>query len=357
MATITTRDELAKLREQWCAEGKKVGFTSGVFDLIHAGHVDYLASAKALCDILIVALNSDSSTKQYKGPDRPIVSQEGRAKLIAALEHVDYVFIFDELRNKTNIEILKPDLYIKGGDHQKQNLLSADIVESYGGKVELIPPVPDSSSSKIIDKILRIYGGKNLNEFATEEGATYMQIRSTKKFPAVFLDRDGTINEDSNYVSNPDQFKLLPNAIDGMKKLQNAGYKLIIITNQGGIGLGYFTKNEFYKVNSKMFKLLSEHGVAIDKIYFCPHSKAENCKCRKPGTALLERAIKEADIIRENCFMIGDKELDVETGKNFGCRTIRIKSERDAEEEKIKPDYVARDLLEAANFIIGEIKL
>lgn len=350
---ITTREELSRLRESWKAEGKIVGFTSGVFDLIHAGHVDYLEKAKEKCDILIVALNSDESVKRYKGEDRPLTPEKERLKLISGLKSVDHVFTFNERRNKTNIETLKPDVYIKGGDHSKANLLSAEIVESYGGNVQLIPLTYSTSSSDTIDKILKVFGNKKPHEFATEKGATYIQRRETKKYPAILLDRDGTINEEVGYLSEPEKFRFLPNVLSALKKLQNAGFKLIIITNQNGIGLGYYSKEDFFKVNSHMFKLLSEDGITIDKIYFCPHSKGENCQCRKPNLALLKRAQEEANIEIKNTWMIGDKSADIEAGKRFGCKTIRVATGHSDQEFNVFPDYHAKDLLEAAEFIIG----
>jgi D-beta-D-heptose 7-phosphate kinase/D-beta-D-heptose 1-phosphate adenosyltransferase len=144
---------------------RRTGFTSGSFDLLHAGHVDYLAKARERCDLLIVGLNSDKSVKAYKDELRPIIPAEQRAKVLAALAAVDYVFIFDEENNNKNIEVLKPDVYFKAGDYSKDRLSSAPIVESYGGRVEIIPLVEESSTTAIIRRILTLYstgsGGKS----------------------------------------------------------------------------------------------------------------------------------------------------------------------------------------------------
>jgi len=121
---ISTREELVPLVEEWRAKGMKVGFTSGSFDIIHAGHVAYLEAAKAKCDILIAGLNSDESVKGYKGPDRPIVPQEYRVQMMAALESIDYVFTFEERRNRKNLETIKPTYYIKAGDYKKEEPMS-----------------------------------------------------------------------------------------------------------------------------------------------------------------------------------------------------------------------------------------
>ena len=147
---ITTRETLIALCGQFRANGKKVGFTSGAFDLLHAGHADYLEKAKTLCDILIVGVNSDESVRKYKGDDRPIVDEQHRLKLIAALASVDYVFLFRERRNQKNIEALKPNLYIKAGDYDETSLTSKEIVEKFGGKVRLIPIDEQISTSSVI---------------------------------------------------------------------------------------------------------------------------------------------------------------------------------------------------------------
>ena len=108
---IKSRNELELFCKEWKNEGLKIGFTSGSFDLIHAGHVEYLETAKNYCDILIVGLNSDNSVNRYKGKNRPIIPQQERTTILAGLESVDYVFIFEERRNHTNIEKLQPNFW------------------------------------------------------------------------------------------------------------------------------------------------------------------------------------------------------------------------------------------------------
>ena len=131
---------------------------------------------------------------------------------------------------------------------------------------------------------------------------------------------------------------------------------MIIITNQGGIGLGYYTKEDFYRVNLKMLKQVSKENIVIDKIYFCPHSLAENCSCRKPEILLIKRAQEDLNIDLNNSYFIGDRLSDVETGKRAGIKTILIYNEFDEDIPKsdIEPDFTAKDLLEAANIILTE---
>src|SRR5882757_1395361 len=150
---ILTTDQIARQVFEWRSEGLSIGFTCGAFDILHAGHAGYLQSAKALCDRLIVAVNSDESVRSYKSPLRPIVTEGHRSALVAALGCVDAVTIMREQRPARLIEILKPDLYIKGGDYAVQQLQSANLVESYGGRCVAIPIEEHISSSAIVARI------------------------------------------------------------------------------------------------------------------------------------------------------------------------------------------------------------
>jgi len=159
-AKLISLNRLLKLRKQFQLEGKSVVFTNGCFDLLHVGHVRYLQQAKTLGDILIVGLNSDSSIKRVKGPERPLMSQEDRAEILSALSCVDYVIIFDELTPEKLIFKLKPDIHCKGGDYANgKPIPEARVVKSYGGRVEILSYYPGHSTTDLIEKILRIYRG------------------------------------------------------------------------------------------------------------------------------------------------------------------------------------------------------
>jgi len=154
MKNILSIEELLVIREELKKANKKVVFTNGCFDILHAGHVDYLSKAKALGDILIVAMNSDSSTKRIKGNKRPIVPQEQRAFILANLKAVDYVTIFEENTPYETIKKLEPDVLVKGADWSKENIVGKDIVENSGGKVETIEFVNFQSTTNIIKTII-----------------------------------------------------------------------------------------------------------------------------------------------------------------------------------------------------------
>lgn len=170
----------------------------------------------------------------------------------------------------------------------------------------------------------------------------------------VFLDRDGVINRDSKgYIKSAEEFKLLPNTIKALKLLSARKYKLIIITNQSGIGKGLYTTRDFCKVNQKMVKELEKNNVKLDAIYYCPHEAETACECRKPNLGMLKQAQKDFKINTKKSFMIGDKTADIEWGRRAGCKTILVKTGYGGKDKRfsVKPDYVAKDLLEAAKIV------
>ena len=151
---IKQLEELKKIAAGLKQQGKTVVFTNGCFDIIHVGHVRLLQEAKAFGDVLIVALNSDSSVRTLKGADRPFVSEEQRAEVVAALEMVDYVVIFDELDPLRIITELMPQVLVKGGDWTVDTIIGRDVVEQAGGKVIPLRFVDGVSSTSIIKRIL-----------------------------------------------------------------------------------------------------------------------------------------------------------------------------------------------------------
>jgi D-glycero-beta-D-manno-heptose 1-phosphate adenylyltransferase len=159
MNGVKTLSEIKSLREQFKQQDKKVVFTNGVFDLIHAGHVDYLIKAKSLGDILIVGMNTDASVRRIKGEKRPILNQQERAFIISNLKAVDYVAFFDEDTPVRIIDELVPDILVKGADWSIGNIVGRETVEKHGGAVKTIEFVNDQSTSKIIESIRNKYCG------------------------------------------------------------------------------------------------------------------------------------------------------------------------------------------------------
>jgi D-glycero-beta-D-manno-heptose 1-phosphate adenylyltransferase len=151
---------LKSLRES----GKRIVFTNGCFDILHAGHVRYLGEARAKGDVLVLGLNSDASVKSIKSDNRPVVSQDQRAEVLAGLACVDYITIFDEADPLSLIQAIKPDILVKGADWEEKNIIGSDVVKAYGGEVVRIKLVPGISTSSIIRRILKFYGSKTADE-------------------------------------------------------------------------------------------------------------------------------------------------------------------------------------------------
>lgn len=175
---------------------------------------------------------------------------------------------------------------------------------------------------------------------------------------AVFLDRDGTLVAEREYLSDPEELELLPGVPEALKSLRAAGYALVVVSNQSGVGRGYFELTRAYEVMARLRVVLRRHHVELDAVYFCPHRPDEGCRCRKPGTLLLERAEDDLQLTLSRSTMVGDKMLDVETGKRAGTHGVLVRTGYGAEEERTasaggrRPDYVADDMVKAARWIV-----
>jgi rfaE bifunctional protein nucleotidyltransferase chain/domain len=155
---IISRLQIDDLIPNLKKKGQKIVFTNGCFDLLHVGHVRYLQKARTLGDCLIIGLNSDHSIGQIKDPARPLISEDQRAEVLAALSCVDYIVLFDEADPFKLIEEIKPDVLVKGADWSLDKIIGADLVSSYGGEVRRVELVPSISTSEIINRIISRYG-------------------------------------------------------------------------------------------------------------------------------------------------------------------------------------------------------
>jgi D,D-heptose 1,7-bisphosphate phosphatase len=182
---------------------------------------------------------------------------------------------------------------------------------------------------------------------------------------AVFLDRDGTLNEDPGYISDPEKVVLFPETGNSLYMLKKYGFLLIVISNQSGISRGIMTSKDVDAVNEKINALLSEYRVKIDAFYFCPahpdYSTAEECECRKPSPKMVFEAAKEFNVDMNESYIIGDTFADIQCGKNAGLKTILVKTGKGEEnfsilqKENNFPTFVAENLANACNFILGDI--
>lgn len=182
------------------------------------------------------------------------------------------------------------------------------------------------------------------------------------KTKAAFIDRDGVINEERNYVHRISDFVLLPGVIEGLSLMRDAGYLLIVVTNQAGIARGYYEQAEMERLHDHLRELLAEQGVSLDAIYFCPHhpqgsieALSIECSCRKPSPGMLLQAAKDFNINLSASVLIGDKFSDVQAGKRAGVGRIAIVESGHKVEQaaRLESDVVAKDLLAAARILTG----
>ena len=175
--------------------------------------------------------------------------------------------------------------------------------------------------------------------------------------PCIFFDRDGTLIEERNYLSDPDQVVLIPGAAEAVRLARGAGYLAVVLTNQSGVGRGYFTLEDVERVNARMGELLGREGARIDGIYVCPHAPEDGCDCRKPRTGLVERAVRELGIDVGASWVVGDKATDLELARNAGMRGVLVGTGYGSEaaaQLSGGDGLTAADVLQAVRRIVGE---
>ena len=177
---------------------------------------------------------------------------------------------------------------------------------------------------------------------------------SNRRLPAqtVVLDRDGTLVVDRNYLDDPDDLEFLPGAAEGLRRLHERGYRLVVISNQSGVGRGRFSLERLREINARLQQMVRAAGAELAGIYCCPHRPEDGCACRKPGTELLLQAARELRFDPEASIVIGDKATDIELGRRVGARTMLISSASDGSHEgPPAADHVVPDLSAAARLI------
>lgn len=179
---------------------------------------------------------------------------------------------------------------------------------------------------------------------------------------AVFLDRDGTISEEVNYLTNPAQLKILPKAGKAIKLLNENGFKVIVVTNQSAIARGYITEEDLETIHRKMLQELSREKAHVDAVYYCPHHPNDNCECRKPRAALLIKAAVELGVSLHDSYVVGDKQSDIALSSQVKCKPILVLTGyglnelQTIEQWIVKPVYIATDLFDAVKWILKEEK-
>lgn len=184
---------------------------------------------------------------------------------------------------------------------------------------------------------------------------------------AVFLDRDGTVNEEVGYMTDLEKLRLIPGAGRAIRRLNDAGFKVVLVTNQSGVARGFFPEELVHEAHERIDEMLRSDGARIDAVYYCPHHPTagnshytRECQCRKPKTGLIDRAVQDLDIDISSSYMIGDKWSDVELGHRAGVQAVLVRSGFAPDDpgnqraDRLKePDFSARDLAEAAEWIIN----
>lgn len=161
------------------------------------------------------------------------------------------------------------------------------------------------------------------------------------------LDRDGTIIFDRHYLSSPGGVEIMPGAVEGLRRMRSAGFGLVVVTNQSGLGRGYFGLTDMEAIHSRMEDLLRAEGIEVDGIYYCPHRPDEHCGCRKPEPGMVEQAARDFGFEPDQAYVFGDKACDIDLGKRVGAVTFLI----GATSLDCSPDYRVKDLNEAARLL------
>lgn len=171
----------------------------------------------------------------------------------------------------------------------------------------------------------------------------------------VLIDRDGTINVERHYLSDPDQLELLPGAAEGIRRLKAAGYGVCILTNQSGIARGYFDMERLDQIHRRLSEMLAREGAAIDGIYICPHGPQDKCVCRKPLPGMIEQAVHDHGFDPARAYVIGDKDVDVDMGRGVGATTILVRTGHGMTYAggRTRADHEVDDLAAAATLILA----
>lgn len=223
-------------------------------------------------------------------------------------------------------------------DHRCMTAVTVDQVYRAATMLPLVvPPVEPSTQAASVEP-----GQRNLS------GVT------------VFLDRDGTLNEDTGYVKTPEEFRLLPGVVPALAQLQQAGARLVVVTNQSGVARGYFTLDTLDHIHGKLVEHLAGEGVRLDGLYVCPHHPDDACDCRKPATGMVDRAVADLRIDPSRAYVVGDSARDIELAKRIGARSVLVMSGPsggqalvELNERGLAPDHVADGLPQAAEWILG----
>lgn len=321
-------DDIDHLKEtvQYLKKNKlTIGCITGSFDLLHEGHKYAIEHCKSKVDKLFVLLNSDDSIKKYKGPNRPVENQEIRIDKINSYDKDCYYFIFDNLIPNKFLEVIQPNIYFLSEEWSTSPVESL-VLDKTKTKITSHPFLPGFSTTNKVPK-------ENIS------------------LGAIFLDRDGTINEDLGYISEEkDLFISNENKI-GLQNLAKLEFKIFIITNQSGVSKNYFSEATLLKLNKFLLNEIHGFGGRIDDVYYDTSSSDNPSINRKPNIGMVEKAVKEYKVALSKSWIIGDKATDIMTGKFSNMKTIYIENSKYTYNSNLEPDYKASNLYDAYKII------
>lgn len=280
----------------------QIGTINGTFDLLHKGHIDAINYANNNCEKLFILVNSDYSVSLYKGPSRPKENEKIRYINIQNAFPEACIIIFDELNPLHLLTEIKPNIHFMGPDWGIKTL-EQELVESNGGKIKYIKKNFDISTSQILKK------KDNLDVINR----------------AIFLDRDGTIIIDKNYLSDPEEIEFFPQTVNTLIKLSELNYRFFIVSNQSMVGRKITTKKEAIAINNEVVRKLKLLGVDIQESYLDFSHPDKPSNERKPNVKFLIDAASKYKLALKECWTIGDKESDIIFGKRGNTKTIQIK--------------------------------
>jgi heptosyltransferase-2 len=199
---------------------------------------------------------------------------------------------------------------------------------------------------------------------ASESGAHHSAL-STQHLPlhgiTVFLDRDGTTNRDTGYIKTPDELQIFPGAVEAVARLKQAGARVVMITNQSGVGRGLFSTETLAAIHARLRAVFEAGGAPFDGLYYCPHHPDDGCACRKPGTAMVERAVADLGLDLSRAYVLGDQRRDVDLARRIGAKGILVttgptsaQALEELRQEGAGPDYVATDLSQAVTWLFAD---
>ncbi len=330
---IKTEEEIVSIIKKLQEEGNKVGLCIGGYDLIHPGHMKHLSSAKNLCDVLVVGLTADKFNSKRKGDGRPVYSEYMRAFSLSQLSAVDFVFISNHETAVNSINNTKPDYYIKGPDYINKSTpgitAERNAISSIGGEI-LYTQDESLSTTAIIN---------------------YIKDNIEKKPSFLLLvDRDGTLIEEKDFLGKnqnwKEEIKLLQGVNDFIKFIQNsAKCKTFVISNQSGVGRGFFPLERVEEINFYLNSLLKERGIKIDDWNYCPDLDEEYVKKnkdldfnptfikketkRKPSPSMVVEMLEKHKLDIKNfdkVIVLGDRIEDMELAKNINAHFLDVKN-------------------------------